>query len=151
MMTVHASSLKNHQQDLNIIGNETDINESRHHLKMEFEMKDLGKTKFCLGLQLEHLPTGIFVYQAAYVEKILKKFNMDKSYPTKTPMVVRSLDVEKDPFRPREEGEEVLGQHVPYLSAIGALMYLANNTQPDIEFTVNLLQDIVLLLPNVIG
>ena len=76
---------------------------------------------------------------------------MDKSYPTKTPMVVRSLDDEKGPFRPREEGEEVLGQHVPYLSAIGALMYLANNTQLDIEFTVNLLQDIVLLLPNVIG
>jgi hypothetical protein len=64
---------------------------------------------------------------------------MDKSYPTKTPMVVRSLDVEKDPFRPREEGEEVLGPHVPYLSTIGALMYLANNTRPDIEFAVNLL------------
>ena len=64
---------------------------------------------------------------------------MDKSDPTKTPMVVRSLDDEKDPFRPREEGEEVLGPHVPYLSAIGALMYLANNTRPDIEFEVNLL------------
>jgi len=54
-------------------------------------------------------------------------------------MVVRSLDVEKDPFRPREEGEEVLGPHVPCLSAIGALMYLANNTRPNIEFVVNLL------------
>ena len=102
-------------------------------------MKDLGKTKFCLGLHLEHLPTGIFVYQAAYVGKILKKFNMDKTYPTKTLLVVRSIDVEKDPFRPREEGEEVLGPHVPYLSAIEALMYLANNTRPDIEFAVNLL------------
>jgi hypothetical protein len=75
--------------DLNIIGNETDINEARHHLKTEFEMKDLGKTKHCLGSQLEHLPNGIFVYQSAYIEKILKKFNMDKSYPIKTPMVVR--------------------------------------------------------------
>ena len=64
---------------------------------------------------------------------------MDKSYPTKTPMVVRSLDVEKDPFRPREEGEEILGPHVPYLSAIGALMYLANSTLPDIAFAINLL------------
>ena len=64
---------------------------------------------------------------------------MDKSYATKTPIVVRSLDVEKDPFRPREEGKEVLGPHVPYLSTIGALMYLANNTRPDIEFAVNLL------------
>jgi len=64
---------------------------------------------------------------------------MDKSYPTKTPMVVRSLDIEKDPFRPREEEEEILGPHVPYLSAIGALMYLANSTRPDIAFAVNLL------------
>ena len=29
--------------DLNIIGNEPDINEARRHLKTEFEMKDLGK------------------------------------------------------------------------------------------------------------
>jgi hypothetical protein len=36
--------------DINIIGNEQDINEARHHLKAEFEMKDLGQTKFCLGL-----------------------------------------------------------------------------------------------------
>ena len=57
---------------------------------------------------------------------------MDKSYPSKTPMVVRSLDIEKDPFRPRDDGEEVLGPEVPYLSAIGVLMYLANCTRPDI-------------------
>jgi len=53
---------------------------------------------------------------------------MDKSYPAKTPMVVRSLDIEKDPFRPREEEEKILGPHVPYISAIVALMYLANST-----------------------
>jgi hypothetical protein len=28
-------------------------------LKNEFEMKDLGKTKFCLGLQIEHFPDEI--------------------------------------------------------------------------------------------
>ena len=64
---------------------------------------------------------------------------MDKSYPAKSPMVVRSLDLEKDPFRPREEGEEVLGSEYPYLSLIGALMYLANSTRFDIAFAVNLL------------
>jgi hypothetical protein len=71
-------------------------------------MKDLGKTKYCLGLQLEHLPNGIFIYQSAYIEKILKKLNMEKSYPIKTPMVVRSLDIEKDPIRPKGGEEEVL-------------------------------------------
>ena len=66
--------------DLNIISNPQDIDEARNHLKTEFEMKDLGQTKFCLGLQLEHLPIGILVHQSAYIQKVLEKFNMDKSY-----------------------------------------------------------------------
>ena len=89
--------------DLNIIGNTQDIDEARNHLKTEFEMKDLGKTKFCLGLQIEYLHSGILVHQSVYVQKLLEKFVMDKAYPNKTPMVVRSLDKEKDIFRSREE------------------------------------------------
>lgn len=54
-------------------------------------------------------------------------------------MAVRSFDVNKDSFRPREENEEVLGPEVPYLSAIGALMYLASHTRLNISFAVNLL------------
>jgi hypothetical protein len=64
---------------------------------------------------------------------------MDKSYPTKTLMVVRFIDIENDSFRPLDEEEEILGPHVPYLSVVGALMYLANSTRPDIAFAVNLL------------
>ena len=45
----------------------------------------------------------------------------------------------KDQFRPKDEDEELLGTEVPYLSAIGALMYVANCTRPDIAFAVNLL------------
>jgi hypothetical protein len=66
-------------------------------------MKDLGKTRFCLGLRIEHLQSGILVHRYAYVQKILERFNMDKAHTIKTPMVVRSLDLEKDVFRPREE------------------------------------------------
>ncbi|XP_074352379.1 secreted RxLR effector protein 161-like [Apium graveolens] len=53
--------------------------------------------------------------------------------------MVRSLKKHKNPFRPREKGEELLGPEVPYLSAIEALMYLANCTRPDIALSVNLL------------
>ena len=64
---------------------------------------------------------------------------MDKAHPLSSPMVVRSLDVKKDPFRPKEDDEENLDPGVPYLSAIGALMYLMNCTQLNIAFLVNLL------------
>jgi hypothetical protein len=36
--------------DLNINGHTKDIDEAYNHLKTEFKMKDLGRTKFCLGL-----------------------------------------------------------------------------------------------------
>ncbi|XP_049345470.1 secreted RxLR effector protein 161-like [Solanum verrucosum] len=55
-------------------------------------------------------------------------------------MVVRSLEVSKVLFQPQEENEERLGPEIPYLSAIGALMYLANATRPGIAFSVNLLE-----------
>jgi hypothetical protein len=64
---------------------------------------------------------------------------MSKAHPVKTPMVVRSLEEDKDPFRPRSDDEKPLGPEVPYLRDIGALMYLTNWTRPDIAFTVNLL------------
>ena len=54
-------------------------------------------------------------------------------------MVVRTLDAKRDPFRPKENEEEILEPEVPYLSAIGALLYLAQCTRPDISFAVNLL------------
>nr|AAL67590.1 putative polyprotein [Oryza sativa Japonica Group]AAP55150.1 retrotransposon protein, putative, Ty1-copia subclass [Oryza sativa Japonica Group] len=125
--------------DLNIIDHVEDIEEATAYLKTEFEMKDLGQTKFCLVLQVEHLPNGILVHQSTYTKKVLERFNMSKAHPLKTPMVVRSLDKDKDLFRPRSETEEELGPEIPYLSAIGALMYLANCTRPDIAFVVNLL------------
>jgi hypothetical protein len=124
---------------LNIIGHVNDIDEAHNHLKKEFEMKDLGKTKFCLGLQIEYLQTGILVHQYAYVKKVLKKFNMDKAYPQRTLIIIRASEEDKDPFRLKQEGEEVLGAEYPYLSVICALMYLANNTRPDIAFAVNCL------------
>jgi hypothetical protein len=79
------------------------------------------------------------VHQSTYTKRVLEKFNMGKCHPLRTPMVVWSLEVDKDSFRPKGDDEKVLGPEVPYLSAIGALMYLANCTRPDIAFAVNLL------------
>jgi len=64
---------------------------------------------------------------------------MDKTNPLSIPMVNRSLNLENDPFRLCEDNKEFLGPEIPYISAIGGLMYLANCTRPYIAFAINLL------------
>ena len=121
------------------MGTLEELTKTANYLKNEFEMKDLSKTNFFLGLQIEYISNGILIHQSTYTEKVVKHFHMDKVHPLSSPMVVRSLDVKKDPFRPKEDDEKTLGPKVPYLSAIGALMYLTNCTRPNIAFPVNLL------------
>ena len=110
--------------DLNLVGNFEELSKKTKYLKKEFEIKDLGKTNFCISLQIEHFLYGVLVHQSTYTKKILKRFYMDKAHPLSLPMVVRSLDLKNDPFRSCEKDEELLCFEVPYLSEIGALMYL---------------------------
>ena len=49
--------------DLNLVGTPEELTKIAEYLKKEFEMKDLGKTKFCIGLQIEHFPNGVLVHQ----------------------------------------------------------------------------------------
>ena len=65
--------------DLNLVGAPKELTKTTNRLKNEFEMKNLGKTKFCLGLQIEHLPNEILVHQSKYIEK---------AHRLSTPMVV---------------------------------------------------------------
>ena len=93
-------------------------------------MKDLGKTKYCLDLQIKYKSNGILIHQSTYVEKVLKQFNMGKAHPLSSPMIVRSLDAKKYHFRLKEENEALLGLEVSYLSVISASLYLAHCKTP---------------------
>ena len=76
-------------------------------------MKGLSKPKYRSLLQLEHLHSYIMVYYVVYIQNLLEKFIVDKSYPSITLMVVHSLDIEKGLFRPRDDGNERLGLNIP--------------------------------------
>ena len=75
-------------------------------------------------MQIEQLKNDIFMHQEVYTEKMLKIFYMDKSHQLTTQVAVRSLDINDDPFRPRESDEKLLGPKVPHLNTIEALMNL---------------------------
>jgi hypothetical protein len=125
--------------DMNLIGTSKELIETAEILKKEFEMKDLGKTRYCLGLQIEHRKDGILVHQSNYTQKVLRRFSHHDAKSLPTPMIVRTLDINKDPFRPKGDDEEILSPECSYLGAIGALLYLAQCTRPDISFAVNCL------------
>ena len=54
-------------------------------------------------------------------------------------MIMRLIDINDDLIWSQNKDEELFGDETPYLSAIRALVHLANNTRPDICFAVNLL------------
>ena len=60
--------------DLNLVGTPEELTRTTNYLKNEFEMKDIGKTNFCLGLQIEHFPNGVLIHQSTYIKKVLKHF-----------------------------------------------------------------------------
>ena len=91
----------------------------------------------CLGLQIHHTQNGIFLHQQAYVQKVLKLFQMDEVHPMEAPMIGRSK-TNDDPYQPREEEEEVINKD-RYITAVGPFTYLTTHTRPDIAFATSIL------------
>jgi hypothetical protein len=55
-------------------------------MKKRFEMSMMGELKFFLGFQIKQLKDGAFISETKYTHDMLKKFDMDKAKPIKTPM-----------------------------------------------------------------
>ena len=75
--------------------------------------------------------------QKAYIEKILKKFNMYKCSPSPAPIV--KGDIYGDFQCPRNQYEIDQMKTIPYASAVGSLQYAQVCTRPDLAFVTELL------------
>ena len=76
--------------DILVATNDTDLLvETKQLLFNHFDMKDLGKTFYVLGIQiLRDRPSGILrLSRQTYIEHILKMFNMQSYSSGKTPIV----------------------------------------------------------------
>ena len=58
----------------------------KHLLSNEFEIKNLGKLKHFLGMEVIRSSQGISILQRKYVHDLLKKTRMIKCRPVETPM-----------------------------------------------------------------
>ncbi|KAM3001281.1 hypothetical protein FF2_037593 [Malus domestica] len=98
-------------------------------LSSVFDLKDLGKLTYFLGLQIQYKPNeDIFVNQSKYIKDLLHKAGMDSCKPANTPCKPHNQMM-------MTEGE-LLSDPSSYRSIIGSLQYLTF-TRPDIAFAVN--------------
>ncbi|KAL4562996.1 hypothetical protein LXL04_027027 [Taraxacum kok-saghyz] len=104
-----------------------EISHLRNNLFTEFEMKDLGRLKYFLGIEVLRSSGGIFISQRKYVLDLLAETGMLDCKPNNTPMIVnhKLKTVEGAKLADREK----------YQRLVGKLIYLVH-TRPDIAYAV---------------
>ncbi|GJV08819.1 retrotransposon protein, putative, ty1-copia subclass [Tanacetum coccineum] len=125
--------------DILIMGNNIPrLKEVKDYLGKCFSMKDLGEAAYILGIKIyrDRSKRLIGLSQSAYIDKILKKFNMHNSKKGYLPMEVKhELSNEMCASTPEEVAYM---KKVPYASAVGSIMYVVRCTRPDVAFAQNL-------------
>nr|GEV64003.1 putative reverse transcriptase, RNA-dependent DNA polymerase [Tanacetum cinerariifolium] len=119
--------------DMIIIGNdEEEIKKLKGELFTEFEMKDLGRLKYFLGIEVLRSQAGIFICQKKYILDLLAKTGMLDCKPAETPMMSnKKLYIET---------EAELADRDRYQRLVGKLLYLSH-TRLDIAYAVGVAGD----------
>lgn len=123
--------------DMLIIGkNASRINQLKKQLSKSFAMKDLGPAKQILGIRItrDRNARKLWLSQEKYIEKVLRRFNMDNAKAVSSPLANHFRLSSKQ--SPSTEKEKASMQRVPYASAVGSLMYAMVCTRPDIAHAV---------------
>jgi hypothetical protein len=99
-----------------------------------FTRKDLGDLRFCLGMLVtrDRAKRTVSISQAPYITELLERYNMSDCNPT-TALPQVELSKAMCPQSPEEEKEM---KDIPYVSAVGALMWLMSLSRPDLAFIV---------------
>lgn len=69
--------------------------EFKMSMMQAFDMTDLGKMRFFLGIEVLQKPEGIFVCQKKYANDILKRFSMSESKSVKS-LIVPGFKIDRD-------------------------------------------------------
>ena len=127
-----------HVDDALIFGpNRELINEFKDHLRKEYTIADMGPAKYCLGWEIRRMrDKGLLsINQRQYTKEVLKRFGMFDCAPKRTPAVPGTVLTRE--MQPKTDQEKDNMKSVPYLEALGCLLYLAICTRPDISFAVS--------------
>lgn len=117
--------------DIIVTGNDDkEKRELKKCLVKEFEIKDLGRLKYFLGIEVSYSRQGIFVSQQKYVTDLLKEAGKLGCKPAATPIEPNQ--------KLGEAKEEPVVDREMYQRLVGKLIYLAH-TRPDIAYSVSMI------------
>ncbi|KAK6131471.1 hypothetical protein DH2020_034779 [Rehmannia glutinosa] len=115
--------------DIVVTGNnQEEMSRLKKHLATEFEIKDLGRLRYFLGIEVARSEKGIFISQRKYVLDLLKETGMLGCKPANTPIEAN------------HGLKENIGELVDidrYQRLVGRLIYLSH-TRPDIAYAVSI-------------
>ncbi|KAK2372557.1 putative mitochondrial protein [Trifolium repens] len=104
-----------------------EIKNFKSQMQSEFEMTDLGKLTYFLGMELLETSRGIILHQAKYDKEILRKFEMIDCNSSVTPADTKGK-IEND-----DTSEAV--DSTMFRQLVGSLRYLCQS-RPDISYAV---------------
>ena len=105
------------------------IKEVKDALSRKFEIKDIGRLHYFLGMTIKQTENEVWIGQPKYTENLLKKLEMQDCRPVSTPAEPgQKLEVATD--------QDTSMDQQKYQSAVGSLMYLSVCSRPDIAFAV---------------
>ncbi|GKA07313.1 retrovirus-related pol polyprotein from transposon TNT 1-94 [Tanacetum coccineum] len=111
-------------------GNDRELLEDfKESMKAEFEMSDMGKMRYFLGIEVVQTPAWIHMNQRKYAAEILSRFDMESCNAVVNPIVLGCKLRCKD-------GESV--DETLFKQLVGSLMYITI-TRPAIQFVVSLI------------
>ena len=119
--------------DMLVFGSDVkEVANIKARLKDRFEIEDLGHAEYCLGLEINRdtEKKTVRISQRTGAEKYLRKYRCHDAR-------VRDKCV---PFTPRQDLEDPNTDAVadyPYRECVGAQLYLATCTRPDLAFAVS--------------
>jgi hypothetical protein len=114
------------------------LNDVKSYLNKCFSMKDLGEAAYILGIKIyrDRERRLIGLSQSTYVDKVLKRFRMDKAKKGLLPML--SGKILSKAQCPATVKDRKTMSKVPYASAIGSIMYAMLCTRPDVSNALSL-------------
>ncbi|KAL1206383.1 Retrovirus-related Pol polyprotein from transposon RE2 [Cardamine amara subsp. amara] len=121
--------------DLVICGNHGHmLMKFKEYLGKYFSIKDLGKLKYFLGMEVSRGPEGIFLTQCKYTLYIVADTRYLGSKPVYTPL--------EQNHRLASDDGLLLDNLTKYRRLVGHLIYLVN-TRPDLNYSVHVLSQLM--------